>query len=414
MTSIHNLIILTNNIINIIDNIKIKINNLSYKLNQNNQKANFLFINKHLNLNYSFLLNNHLLNNDLLNNNKFLTDKLQKLSDNNNFFDIAYILSNLVIKKYPTYRPCELDDIIHGNYCWLKKKANNLGYWGWKLINCISISPENRLLPSQLKNLANQPEINEYLKFINSLFNIYLIIPITNQIKKYVQNNENYYQNQIAKNLNLDKIENLLDIKKGYIISEIISKMEDQDIITSYIYKNKKYFKDSHMFHNEFRPGLYKSPRCKLSKPQLFCIQIIEEFLINNNLLKDFSLEDEYIIKDNIYNQNSKLKARPRIDIALIDKNTNKILLAIESDGKQHDEIVSHFQRNGISDLNKQKIRDQKKDEWIYNNTNFKCIRVKDIYYKDGIRNEPTGLEKKNYLLIKLNNFLDEYNKLPK
>lgn len=34
MTSIHNLIILTNNIINIIGNIKIKIDNLSYKLNQ--------------------------------------------------------------------------------------------------------------------------------------------------------------------------------------------------------------------------------------------------------------------------------------------------------------------------------------------------------------------------------------------
>ena len=404
MTSINSLVILTLNITNIIDNIKIKIDNLSNKLNKTNHKIYSLFNNKYFILNYSLLLNN-----DLLNNNKFLLDKLQKFSENNNFFDIAYILSNLVIKKYPTYRPSELDDIIHGNYFWQKKKANNLGYWGWKLINCTNISTENKLLPSQLKKLANQPEINTYLKFINSLFRIYLIIPITNQIKKFIQNNENYYQNQIAKKLNLDKIENLLNIKNGYIISEIISKMEDQDIITSYLYKNKKYFKDSHKFHSEFIAGLYKSPRCKISKPQLFCIQIIEEFLINNNLLNNFSLQDEYIIRDNIYNENSKLKACPRIDIALIDKNTNKLLLAIEADGKQHDEIVPHFQRNGLSDLNKQKIRDQKKDEWIYNNTNFKSIRIKDTYFKDGKKFEPTGLEKKNYLLIKLNNFLDKY-----
>ena len=98
MTSTNSLVILTLNITNIIDNIKIKIDNLSNKLNITNHKIYSLFNNKYFILNYSLLLNN-----DLLNNNKFLLDKLQKFSENNNFFDIAYILSNLVIKKYPTY-----------------------------------------------------------------------------------------------------------------------------------------------------------------------------------------------------------------------------------------------------------------------------------------------------------------------
>jgi len=406
MNSIYDLIKLNYNIIDTIKNIQKKINTLNNKLSKNNlitDKNNTSYNYININLNHLILSNDNFLNTQLLNN------KLQKLSQNNSFFEIAYILSNLVIKKYPTYRPSELDDIIHGNYCWLKKKANNIGYWGWKLILCTNVSIDNKLLPSQLKELANKPEINLYLKNINLLFNKYLIIPITNQIKNIVKNNKiKYYQNQIAKKLGLDKIEILFNSKKGYIISEIISKMEDQDIITHYYYKNKKYLQSSYLFDKEFQPGLYKSPRCKLSKPQLFCIQIIEQFLQDNHLLENLSLQDEFLIKDNIYN-NSKFKAYPRIDIVLINKKTNKLVLAIESDGKQHDEIVPHFQRNGICDLNKQKIRDIKKDEWIYKNTNFKCIRIKDVYYKNGIKYEPTGLEKKIYLLKKLNSFLIYY-----
>ena len=332
--------------------------------------------------------------------------KLNKNLTNKDFYENSIAISKYTISIYPTHKHKELNEIIYGLNNFKKTKIKNLGYMGWKLIMCTNIPINQRLMPTQLKEKLNDPDVDNKLRFANHLFNDFCIIPITNDIKKLIKNN--YNQSDLSKILTLNKIDELFPRQNYYIMKEISDRMIDQDLISSYKLNRKKYFEPGVNYHKQYEPGIYISPICRTSKPHLFCIKIIENYLLDNNLSDNIYIKDEFQIHTNIYNENKKNKP-PRIDIALMDKVTKKVKAAIEADGHQHNEYVPHFHRNGISDFIKQQERDRKKDQWIKENTNFNCIRIKDLYFKNNTRIEPTGLEKEKYLIKKLDEFKEHY-----
>jgi len=348
----------------------------------------------------SEFINLYIENNDMI-------FKLNENLKNKNFYENSKLISKYTISIYPTHKYKELNDIIYGLNNFKKTKIKNLGYMGWKLIMCTTIPINQRLMPTELKEKLKDPEVDNKLRFANNLFNNFLIIPLTNEIKNLIVNN-NYHQSALSKKLTLDKIDNLFPGQNNYIIQELSDRMIDQDLIYSFKLNNKKYFKPGSNYNNQYEPGIYISPQCRTSKPHLLCIKIIEKYLSDNNLDNKIYIEDEFQIHTNIYNENNKYKPS-RIDIALKNKVSNSFILAVEADGHQHDVYTPHFHRNGYSDLKKQQERDQKKDKWIKENTNFNCIRVKDVYFKNDTRIETTGLEKEKYLIKKLDEFKEHY-----
>jgi len=275
-----------------------------------------------------------------------------------NFDLIALYLTQLIVDLNQFDIKSNFDLILFG-YCEYSD-IGNTGYLGFK---CFKHFEKN--IKNDIKKRMS-PKTIEKIKIIFDISQKYLILPMTKKIQEFGNQQKLLYQNEINRELFLDKLDKIENNKKGYIIAEIVERMERQGLI-KFTNKNgnnriggRKYIKTTS--NDQYKPPNFILPNGR-SKLHENTIQALKKYF-KKNFMKNIQIINEF--KGPIFK-----KDHTRYDIAVYQDN--KLLFLIEVDGLQHFKSVNKF--GGEIGFEERQQSDKLKNKYILDN-NLLLLRI--------------------------------------